>query len=87
FVLSGDTADLAIIPDAKCKPKKLWRESNGGLFDFLQKSTCGEMLKNLPRLYAIAAFRENTFPGARAGKREIIERILRHPAIKKWTGS
>jgi hypothetical protein len=23
----------------KCKPKKLWRESNGGLFDFLQKST------------------------------------------------
>jgi hypothetical protein len=38
-------------------------------------------------LYAIAAFRENTFPGARAGKREIIERILRHPAIKKWTGS
>ncbi|MDR1613156.1 MAG: hypothetical protein LBT97_10315, partial [Planctomycetota bacterium] len=38
-VRSGDTADLAIIPDAKCKPKKLWRESNGGLFDFLQKST------------------------------------------------
>ncbi|MDR1612449.1 MAG: hypothetical protein LBT97_06645, partial [Planctomycetota bacterium] len=42
FVRSGDTADLAIIPDAKCKPKTLWRESNGGLFDFLQKSTKSE---------------------------------------------
>jgi hypothetical protein len=33
------TGDLAIIPDAKCKPNKLWKESNGGLFDSLQKST------------------------------------------------
>jgi hypothetical protein len=39
FIRSGDSADLAIIPDAKWKPRKLWRESNGGLFDSLQKST------------------------------------------------
>jgi hypothetical protein len=30
---------LAIISDGKWNPRKHWRESNGGLFDFLQKST------------------------------------------------
>jgi hypothetical protein len=38
-VRSGDTADFAIIPDGKWNHRKLWREANGGLFDFLQPST------------------------------------------------
>jgi hypothetical protein len=37
-LLEGDAADRAIIPGAKWNSKKRWRESTGGLFDYLKNT-------------------------------------------------